>query len=122
LPDGQPLLGSSKTWRGLAAACAATTAAAPLLGLSWTIGLAAGALSMCGDLVASFSKRRLGYRAGDRAPFLDSIPEALLPALGLYTALALGRIDVLVIVVVFAIVVRLASPVLYRLHIRRRPW
>jgi CDP-2,3-bis-(O-geranylgeranyl)-sn-glycerol synthase len=122
LRDGRPLLGSSKTWRGLAAALAATTAAAPLLGLPWTTGLAAGALSMGGDLIASFSKRRLGYAPSDRAPLLDSIPEALLPALGLRTSLALGWVEALAVVALFALVVRAVSPLLYRLHIRGRPW
>ncbi len=122
LRDGRPLLGSSKTWRGLAAALVATTAVAPLLGFHWTTGLAAGALSMGGDLIASFSKRRLGYAPSDRAPFIDSIPEALLPAVGLRTTLGLGWVEVVVIVALFAIVVRVVSPLLYRLHIRGRPW
>jgi CDP-2,3-bis-(O-geranylgeranyl)-sn-glycerol synthase len=122
LADGRPLLGSSKTWRGLVAGCAASALVAKLLGLTWSIGLAAGTLSMCGDMLASFSKRRIGYAAGDRAPLLDSVPEALLPALGLRTTLALSWTKVLVVVAVFAITVPLVSPLLYKLHIRRRPW
>lgn len=122
LRDGRPLLGRSKTWRGLAAALVATTAAAALLGLHWGTGLAAGALSMSGDLIASFCKRRLGYAPSDRAPILDSVPESLLPALGLRTAFALEWLEVAAVVAVFAIAVRLVSPLLYRLRIRRRPW
>lgn len=120
--DGRPLLGHSKTWRGVAAALIATAAAAPLLGLHWSAGLAAGALAMSGDLIASFCKRRLGYAPSDRAPLLDSIPESLLPALGLRAAFALQWLEVAAVVAVFAIAVRLVSPLLYRLHIRRRPW
>lgn len=122
LRDGRPLLGRSKTWRGLVAALVATTAAAPLLGLHWSTGLTAGALSMSGDLIASFCKRRLGYAPSDRAPLLDSIPESLLPVLGLRAAFALEWLEAAAVVAVFAIVVRLVSPLLYRLHIRRRPW
>lgn len=122
LQDGRPLLGRSKTWRGLTAALVATTLAAPLLGLHWSTGLAAGALSMAGDLIASFSKRRLGYAPSDRAPLLDSIPESMLPAVGLRAAFALDWLEVAATVALFVIVVRLLSPLLYRLHIRRRPW
>ena len=35
LADGKPLFGSSKTLRGLALSIVATTAVAPLIGLSW---------------------------------------------------------------------------------------
>lgn len=122
LRDGRPLLGRSKTWRGLAAALVATTVAAMALGLHWSTGLTAGALSMAGDLIASFSKRRLGYAPSARAPLLDSIPESLLPAAGLREAFALDWLGVIAVVALFAIMVRLLSPLLYRLHIRRRPW
>lgn len=100
----------------------ATTAAALLLGSHWRTGMAAGALSMSGDLIASFSKRRLGYAPSDRAPLLDSVPESLLPAVGLRAAFALDWLEVAAVVTLFAFVVRLISPLLYRLHIRRRPW
>jgi CDP-2,3-bis-(O-geranylgeranyl)-sn-glycerol synthase len=122
LRDGRPLLGRSKTWRGLVAALAATTLAALPLGLHWGIGLGAAALSMSGDLLASFGKRRLGYAPSDRAPLLDSIPESLVPALGLRAALGLEWLEVVGVVALFAIAVRLISPLLYRLHIRGRPW
>lgn len=122
LADGRPLFGRAKTWRGLAAACAATAAVAPLLGLAWTTGLVAGALAMAGDLLASFCKRRLDIASSARAPLLDSIPEALLPALGLHATLALDWLEVAGVTVLFTVAVNLLSPVLYRLHIRARPW
>lgn len=122
LSDGRPLFGRAKTWRGLCAACAVTAALAPLLGLAWRVGLAAGALAMAGDLLASFCKRRLGIASSGRAPMLDSVPEALLPALGLRATLALGWLEVVGVVVLFTVAVNLLSPLLYRLHIRARPW
>jgi hypothetical protein len=61
LPDRQPLFGPSKTWRGLVAAVACSAAIAPLLGLSFLLGAGFGALSICADLLASFTKRRLGF-------------------------------------------------------------
>lgn len=122
LRDGQPLFGRAKTWRGLCAAGVATAAFAPALDLAWTTGLAAGALAMAGDLLASFCKRRLGIASSGRAPVLDSVPEALLPALGLRSTLALDWLEVAGVAVLFSVAVSFLSPLLYRLHIRARPW
>jgi len=58
--DGRPLLGRSKTWRGLAAAIALSTLIAPALGFGPATGALIGALAMAGDALASFAKRRLG--------------------------------------------------------------
>ncbi len=122
LRDERRLFGRSKTWRGVIAAVVLCALAAPLLGLSWMQGLQVGALAMVGDLLASFIKRRLGLEAGQRAPRLDSIPEALLPALALRDALALSWLQVALVVIAFVLTVRLASPLLYRLRMRSRPW
>ncbi|MCC6708277.1 MAG: CDP-archaeol synthase [Gammaproteobacteria bacterium] len=122
LRDERRLFGRSKTWRGLVAASLLCALTAPLLGLSWMQGLQVGALAMVGDLLASFIKRRLGLDAGQRAPRLDSIPEALLPTLALRDALALSWLQVALVVIAFVLTVRLASPLLYRLRMRSRPW
>ena len=53
LPDGRPLLGRSKTVRGVLLSILVTTAAAPLLGLPWWAGTVAGAAAMAGDLLSS---------------------------------------------------------------------
>ncbi|WP_425259368.1 CDP-archaeol synthase [Rubrivivax sp. RP6-9] len=87
--DGRPLLGRSKTWRGLAAAVLACAAAAPALGLPAHVGAAVGALAMAGDALSSFVKRRLDIAPGGRCSGLDQIPEALLPLLVLQAALGL---------------------------------
>jgi hypothetical protein len=47
--DGQPVLGKSKTFRGLAVAVAVSACAAPLMGLSWRVGAAIAAASMAID-------------------------------------------------------------------------
>ncbi|MGE0484425.1 MAG: CDP-archaeol synthase [Gammaproteobacteria bacterium] len=122
LADGRPLLGTSKTWRGLASAALACALAAPVLGVEVHHGAAAGALTMAGDLAASFAKRRRGYPASAHAPVLDTVPEALLPALALARPFALGWWEVPLLVVIFHFTVRFTSPVLYRLHLRRHPW
>ena len=65
LRDGYPLLGSSKTWRGLIAAIVLSTCASVLVGLQWQTGALAGALAMLGDCLSSLIKRRLGVGPGD---------------------------------------------------------
>jgi len=120
--DRRPILGNSKTWRGLVAACIACSVAAPTMGLPYQVGLAAAALTMCGDLLASFTKRRLGYEPSSQSLLLDSVPEALLPAICLRATFAMSWLEVIASVVLFMTIVRLTSPLLYRLRIRRRPW
>jgi CDP-archaeol synthase len=46
--DGQPLLGKSKTIRGIVAAILLTVISAPVVGLGWKIGAAVGSLAMAG--------------------------------------------------------------------------
>lgn len=100
-PDGRPLLGPSKTWRGLVAGIGAAAIMALVLGLGWRAGGAAGGAAMAGDLAASFVKRRMALPPSSRAIALDQIPESLLPALALRQALSLGAADIAAIVVLF---------------------
>ena len=58
LRDGHPLLGRSKTWRGLAAAILLAACAAVLIRLPWQLGALAAASAMAGDCLSSFVKRR----------------------------------------------------------------
>jgi CDP-2,3-bis-(O-geranylgeranyl)-sn-glycerol synthase len=122
LYDGYPLFGPSKTWRGLLLAPPVTAMASWLLGLGAGIGLLVGALAMAGDLLASFTKRRLGLPASSRALVLDQVPEALLPALGCMALLELHWIAIVVVVAAFTVGSLLLSVLLYRLGIRERPW
>ncbi|MGR8933136.1 MAG: CDP-archaeol synthase [Gammaproteobacteria bacterium] len=122
LPDRQPLFGHAKTWRGVASAIAATAATAPLFGIAASVGALFGALSMSGDLLASFCKRRLGYAVSGRSRLLDAFPEALLPAIILSTPLGLGLSDTFTAAATFFLLEVSCSPILYRLHIRNRPY
>ncbi len=122
LGDGRPLLGSSKTWRGVVAALVACAIAAPLIGFTTSTGLLTAALAMSGDVLASFIKRRLGYEPSSQSVILDSVPEALLPALFLMDTFGLSWLEVIGVVALFSATVRLTSPFLYRLGIRKRPW
>ncbi|WP_251341737.1 CDP-2,3-bis-(O-geranylgeranyl)-sn-glycerol synthase [Haloplanus halophilus] len=86
---GRRLLGDGKTWRGTAAGTLAGVALAmalnavrpgvvatlgaglPVFSLRAAVGLALGA--MCGDIGASFLKRRLGRERGAAVPGLDQL-------------------------------------------------
>lgn len=120
--DGRPLLGSSKTVRGLVAAVAGTACAAALLGFSLGLGAQIGALSMLGDALSSFVKRRLGITPSGRATGIDQIPEALLPLLVIRGVLALSWLQIAAITLAFfAIEIPLAR-LAFRLGLRDRPY
>jgi hypothetical protein len=71
--DGRPLLGPTKTVRGLMAAVVGAGLAAVLLGLPAGLGVAVGALAILGDALSSFSKRRLGVAPSGRATGLPDM-------------------------------------------------
>lgn len=120
--DGKPLLGSSKTIRGLVLSVAVTAAGADLLGLAWQTGALFASLSMLGDLFSSFIKRRLGKPASSRAVGLDQVPESLFPLLGCQRILELSLVDVIAVVVIFFVGGLLLSRLLYKWHIRDHPY
>ena len=120
--DSRPVFGRSKTIRGIVLAGVATTAAAPVIGLRWEIGLLVGGFTMAGDLFSSFCKRRLGLPTSSRASGLDQVPEALLPLLACRELLALTAADILVCVVMFAAGEVVLSRLLYAFRLRDRPY
>jgi CDP-archaeol synthase len=120
--DGRPLLGRSKTIRGIILAILVTTVGAPLVGFSWQIGLLIGSLAMVGDICSSFLKRRLGLQPSSPAVGLDQIPESLFPLLGCIGPLSLTLIDVAVGVAIFFIGELLLSRLLYAFDLRDRPY
>jgi CDP-diglyceride synthetase len=122
LSDGYRLLGNSKTWRGLFSAIFLTAAVAILLGLPLLTGVLFAMLTMMGDLLASFIKRRLGKVDSSRARGLDTVPESLLPLILLKASLGLNFIDIILAVGIFFLGEEFVSPILYKLHIRNRPY
>jgi len=120
--DKRPLFGASKTVRGLIAALAMGPLAAWLLGLAPEIGLRLAVFAMLGDLASSFVKRRLGLRPSDRARLLDQLPESLLPLLVTRTALGLSWGELIVVSVLFTVFDLMLSRLLFRLHLRKRPY
>jgi CDP-diglyceride synthetase len=120
--DGRPLFGHSKTIRGVVLAVLVTTAGAPMIGLGWKTGLLVGSFAMAGDLVSSFSKRRLNLPPSSRASGLDQVPESLFPLLACRNLLSLAAADIAVCVVMFFIGEVVLSRLLYALHLRDRPY
>jgi CDP-diglyceride synthetase len=120
--DGKPIFGSAKTIRGILSAIAVTAASAPLLGLGVATGVLAGTAAMAGDLLSSFFKRRLGRAPSSRAIGIDQIPESLLPLLACRQTLALTAVDIVVACAAFFAGELLLSRLLFRLHLRERPY
>jgi CDP-2,3-bis-(O-geranylgeranyl)-sn-glycerol synthase len=120
--DGRPLFGRSKTLRGVAVALLATAIVAPLIGLSSGIGAASGAAAMAGDVISSFVKRRADLAPSSRATGLDQVPESLLPLLVCRSALSLSVVDTLIGVAIFFAGEVVLSVLLFRAHIRDRPY
>lgn len=120
--DRRPLLGRSKTIRGVALALIVTAAAAPVVGLAWTVGLLVGGFAMAGDLLSSFCKRRLNLPSSSRASGLDQIPESLFPTLACRDLLALSPADIVVCIAVFFIGEVVLSRLLYAFRLRDRPY
>lgn len=122
LHDAQPLLGSSKTWRGLVAALATSCILAIAFGYGVQFGLIFGALVMAGDLTSSFIKRRRGLQSSDRYLGLDQIPESLLPALYCVVVLDIAWLWAVLWTLAFMLLEILISKPLFLLKIRKRPY
>ena len=122
LPDNRPIFGPSKTWRGIFAALAATSATAWLLGYPAETGLLVATYAVLGDLFSSFIKRRLSMQSSSMAPLLDQVPESLLPAFMLKETFNLDISAVILLVLTFVIIELLLSHILYKWGIRNRPY
>jgi CDP-diglyceride synthetase len=120
--DGHRILGSSATVRGLVIAVLVAGVLSPLLGHSFWTGVLIGVWAMLGDILSSFVKRRLGVSPGEMAFGLDQIPESLLPLLVVAGDYRLGWDDILILVLAFALFDLVVSRLLYRLHLRKRPF
>jgi CDP-2,3-bis-(O-geranylgeranyl)-sn-glycerol synthase len=141
---GSRLLGDGKTWRGTAAGTLAGVALAVVLNvvaretgsvfgvalprftLLAAIGLALGA--MCGDIAASFLKRRTGRERGAPFPGLDQL-DFVVGALCLAAVLDFGWVtDVFslpvlaVVLVVTPLLHVLANIGAYLLGVKDEPW
>lgn len=120
--DGQPLLGPSKTIRGVLSSIAVTSVFAPVIGFDWEVGAVIGSTAMAGDLLSSFVKRRLHLAPSSRATGLDQIPESLLPLLSCRSMLALTVADIAVGAALFFAAEHIISRLLYKFGIRSHPY
>ena len=120
--DGRPLLGPSKTIRGILVSVFITTASAPLIGLDLTIGAIVAGAAMAGDLFSSFVKRRLNSPPSSQALGLDQVPESLFPMLACRDALSLTIADIALGVGIFFIGALILSRFLFRAHLRDEPY
>ncbi len=119
--DGRPLLGHSKTYRGVLASIVMTSIAAAILHIPLITGGLFALFAMFGDMLSSFIKRRLGIETSEMALGIDQVPEALIPLLVLRSELQLDLLEVLIIVVAFFLLGLPISRVLYKLRIRQTP-
>ncbi len=122
LKDGLPLFGSSKTWRGIVFSLCCTTGAAYFLNFPLLFGLCFAILAMTGDLFSSFIKRRMGLAPSSQALFLDQLPESVIPVIGIGILLAMSPTAMLTTVILFFISEIFLSRILFRLHVRKRPY
>ncbi len=120
--DKRPLLGPSKTIRGIAASILATAAGAPLVGVEPKVGVLMAAAAMAGDLLASFVKRRLNLPPSSQALGLDQVPESLLPLLVGRHALPLAGADIVLAVAIFFVGELLLARLFYKLGWRDKPY
>jgi len=120
--DGRRLLGRSKTLRGLVLSVIATALAGAIFGLGYESGFLIGLLAMLGDATSSFIKRRLGMTSSSMALGIDQIPESLFPLLAVQSPLGLSVDDIAIVVATFIVLELALSRVLFKLHVRDRPY
>jgi CDP-2,3-bis-(O-geranylgeranyl)-sn-glycerol synthase len=120
--DGRPILGSSKTIRGIFLSILMTSAFGLVVGLDWKIGALVASVAMAGDLFSSFLKRRMNLPARGKATGLDQVPESLFPLLACRSALPLTALDILAGTAIFFVGEVLLSRLLYHFHLRDRPY
>ncbi|HTN33160.1 MAG TPA: CDP-archaeol synthase [Marinobacter sp.] len=120
--DGRPVLGASKTWRGLVAGALSCALFSWWVELGFLFGLLFGSLALSGDLLSSFAKRRWGLEPSARARGVDQIPEAALPLILAVFWLPLSVWVALLLVALFALSNVIFSPILFRLGIRNQPY
>jgi CDP-2,3-bis-(O-geranylgeranyl)-sn-glycerol synthase len=91
-------------------------------GYGLLVGAQIGLLAMLGDMLSSFIKRRLDMRSSSMAPFLDQVPESLLPACCMMSAFALQWRELVVLLLAFVMLELLLSKIMYKLGVRRKPY
>ena len=120
--DGRPLLGASKTFRGIIFSLLATSGGAAIIGYSMQTGALFALASLGGDLISSFTKRRLGFAPSSRTLGLDQLPESILPSIFFWHTLDLNISTAAAVVAAFFTGEIILSRILFRLNIREHPY
>jgi CDP-2,3-bis-(O-geranylgeranyl)-sn-glycerol synthase len=141
MPDGEPILGPGKTWRGAFTGIAAAIIIAGmqdyvqnrfdlsnygLISMSLQLGFLLGLGAIAGDSVKSFFKRRLKIKRGAEWPILDQldfIVGALLFAMLSETASVYLTWKIVLFLVVFSPIVHKAANIFaFKAHLKNVPW
>jgi uncharacterized protein len=101
--DQKPLFGPHKTWRGLLGALFCGSLLTFFLGFPVWLCFLAALLSMLGDLLSSFAKRRMGRPSGHNFPVLDQFFEGAFPFLLLSPYFGLGFFRSGFLIIIFCI-------------------
>lgn len=120
--DGRPILGSSKTLRGVLCAVLAAVLCGLLLNVRPAVGAVVGVTAMAGDMLSSFAKRRMGKESGGQVMILDHVPEALLPLLATRRVFAMTWAEIAFCTGAFVALGLVGSRVLYRFNLRKHPY
>ena len=116
MPDGERLLGSHKTWRGLISGIAACSLLAAYFGLPVGLGAGFAALSLLADACSSAAKRRMKLKPGSEVLGLDQLAEALVPLLVFARPLELQLSEIVGVTAGFVVLDRAT------VGLRRRRW
>ncbi len=112
--DGNPIVGSHKTIRGLLGGILAGIFVGAILGISFWIALLTGVLSMLGDLLSSFIKRRFKSIEGTDYPVMDQIFEGAFPLIVIIPAYSLTIVQSLALILFFIVTAWIAAQFLTR--------
>jgi CDP-2,3-bis-(O-geranylgeranyl)-sn-glycerol synthase len=120
---GQRIFGDNKTWRGLISGTLIGTIMALVLGESIYVGMILGFGALLGDLIGSFTKRRLGLAPSKPSLLLDQTPYVIVPILlyKIFYDLPLSMTQVIYLVVISMVIHRLSNIIYYKLGIKEVP-
>lgn len=103
MSDGERLLGSHKTWRGLIVGVLAGLGVGAMFDLSLLSSAGFAATSLLADVVSSAAKRRMHLKPGTESVGLDQLGEALLPLILFSTPLSLAPAEIVGVTVIFVL-------------------
>lgn len=134
LPDGQPLFGKGKTWKGTISGIIAGTLAAGIVFFLFPqettavsnnyiiAGFLIALGAILGDIAGSFIKRRLTIKSGSPTPILDQL-DFIVGGYLLLSLIYLPSGEEFIFVCVFTVITHIATNYLaFRLKLKKVPW